>query len=82
MKEIVALAKAMDLPLPDDIIPTNLKILEALNPAASTSMHRDLAQGKQSELDGLVFEPVRLSRRYNVSMPAYEKLAAALGFND
>lgn len=79
MEEIIALAKAMGLQLPDDMIKTNLRILGALNPSASTSMYRDFAQGKESEVDGLVFDVLRLGARYKVAMPNYARIAARLG---
>jgi 2-dehydropantoate 2-reductase len=82
MEEILALARAMALQLPEGLIQTNLKILDALHPAASTSMHRDFKQKKDSEVDGLVFEVVRLGRRYGVPMPTYTRISTALGFND
>ena len=41
-----------------------------------TSMQRDVIEGKRSEMDGLVYEVVRMGREYKVSMPQYEKAAA------
>ena len=46
-----------------------------LDPAASTSMQRDLRQGRESELDGLVFEVVRMGKTLGVSVPNYERIA-------
>lgn len=72
MKEIDALAVAMGVPFLADIVTTNLQILDALNPTASTSMQRDIYAGKPSEIDGLIYEVVRLGKRYGVPTPAYE----------
>lgn len=80
MREIDALAQAMGCPFDIDIVQTNLDILDALAPDASTSMQRDIRAGHQSELDGLVFEPVRLGRKYHVPTPQYEKIAEKFGF--
>ncbi|MGR6835944.1 ketopantoate reductase family protein [Syntrophomonas erecta] len=63
-----------------NIVETNLQILDSLSPTASTSMQRDLRQGKDSEIDGLIFEVVRLSRQYNLPLPAYEIIAQKFGF--
>ena len=52
MKEIDALATAMGIPFLVDIEKTNLDILDALVPEASTSMQRDIWAGKPSEIDG------------------------------
>ena len=75
MKEIDALAVAMDVPFLVDIVTTNLQILDTLNPEASTSMQRDIYAGKASEIDGLIYEVVRMGQRYGVPTPTYEMIA-------
>ncbi|MEA4923762.1 MAG: 2-dehydropantoate 2-reductase [Syntrophomonadaceae bacterium] len=75
IREIKALAQAMDIHFTVDVVETNLKILDSLTPAASTSMQRDLKQNKESEIDGLIFEVVRLGREYGVPVPTYEMIA-------
>ena len=75
IKEVKALSDAMDASLPDNITEINLNILNGLASHATTSMHRDIRAGKQSELDGLVYEVVRLGAKYNVPVPEYQKLA-------
>lgn len=79
MREIVALADAMQIRFSVDIVQTNLDILDKLSPAASTSMQRDLRQGRESEIDGLVFEVVRMGKQLGVPVPTYEKIARELG---
>ncbi len=78
IREIDALAQAMDIHFTVDIVQTNLKILDSLSPAASTSMQRDVKQGKNSEMNGLIFEVVRLGREYGVPLPTYEMIAEHL----
>ena len=78
--EIGALAAAMGHPFPEDPVPRSLAIQDALDPDASTSLKRDLDAGKPSEVDGLIFEVVRLGRKYGVPTPMYDKVAAKLGF--
>ncbi|MBC3888390.1 2-dehydropantoate 2-reductase [Acetobacterium paludosum] len=80
MREIEALAQALGIHFDVDIVETNLYILDTLEPTASTSMQRDLQQGKNSEMDGLIFEVVRLGREYGVKMPTYEMIAEKFGF--
>lgn len=77
LREIQALALAMDIHFDVDIVQFNLDILDALAPTASTSMQRDIGQGKQSEIDGLVFEVLRMGAHYRVPMPTYQRLAQA-----
>lgn len=78
IREIVALAEAMDIRFEQDLVETNLKILSDLAPEATTSMQRDILAGKQSEIDGLIYQVVRLGQRYGVSMPQYEMVAEKL----
>ena len=42
---------------------------------ATTSMQRDVMEGKQSEIDGLVYEVVRMAKKYGGEVPAYERAA-------
>ena len=79
--EVGALAQAMGFPFPEDPVARNLAIQDALDPDASTSLKRDLDAGKPSEVDGLIFEVVRLGRKYHVPTPMYDRVAAKLGFN-
>lgn len=76
--EIDALAAAMGIHFETDIVQTNLNILDSLTPEASTSMQRDVKKGKASEMDGLIFEVVRMGRKYGVKLPVYEKIAGEL----
>lgn len=75
MKEVDALAVAMEVPFLVDIVTTNLQILDTLNPTANTSMQRDVYAGKSSEIDGLIYEVVRLGKQYSVPTPTYEMIA-------
>lgn len=80
VKEVEALAKAMDITFPVDLVTNNLAILDNLAPGASTSLKRDVDAGKKSELDTLLFQVVRLGRQLGVATPWYEKAARKMGF--
>lgn len=80
MREIDDLAIAMGIHFSVDIVAANLKILDSLLPTASTSMQRDIRHGKKSEIDGLVYEVLRLAKTYQVPVPTYEMIAAKFGF--
>lgn len=75
MKEVEALAVAMDIPFQIDVVTTNLQMIDTMAPTASTSMQRDVYAGKQSEIDGLIYEVVRLGHHYHVPVPTYEMVA-------
>lgn len=78
IREIATLAEAMGIPFQKEMVDVNLKILSNLAPEATTSMQRDIMEGKQSEIDGLVYEVVRMGEKYHVPVPAYEKVAEKL----
>lgn len=80
VKEFIALAAAMNIVFDVDILETNLKILEAMEPASTASMQKDLAAGKQTEMDGIIFEIVRLAHKYGVDVPTYKKIAESFGY--
>lgn len=75
IREIKDLSDAMDVSLPENIEEINLQILDNLAPTASTSMQRDIRNQKPSEIDGLIFEVIRLGKKYGVPTPVYEMIA-------
>ena len=62
----------------EDIVPRNLKITDDSDPGITTSMQKDVAAGRQSEVDGLVYEVVRMGERYGVKTPLYAMIAEEL----
>lgn len=78
IREIAALAEAMGVPFERNMVEVNLKILSSLAPEATTSMQRDVMEGKDSEIDGLVYEVVRMGERYHVPVLVYAKVAEKL----
>lgn len=75
ISEIDLLAKAMGISFQEDIVQRNLKILDSLTPDMTTSMQKDIAAGRPSEIDGLIFSVLRLAEKYHLSLPVYEKVA-------
>ena len=78
IKEISDLADAMGIGFGEDVVPVNLAISAGLSPDMTTSLQRDVAAGKASEIDGLIYEVVRMGEKYGVSLPLYEKISAEL----
>lgn len=76
--EIDYLAYAQQIRFECDIVQRNLDILDHLSPEASTSMQRDIWAGKQSEIDGLIFEVIRTADRLGINLPTYRKIGEAL----
>jgi len=78
VSEIDKLAKAMGIDFGEDIVERNLKIMAGVTPEMTTSMQRDLAAGRDSEIDGQIFEVVRMAERYGVELPTYNRITAEL----
>lgn len=80
-KEVLSVAEGMGITFGSDIVKSNLDFIDSLSPSATASMQRDLKKGGDSEIDGLVFEVVRMGRTYGVDVPEYEKVSAKFGFS-
>lgn len=78
IREISDLAEAMGIGFGEDIVPRNLKITDDSDPGITTSMQKDVAAGRQSEVDGLIYEVVRMGERYGVKTPLYTMIAEEL----
>lgn len=82
IKEIVALGRAMDICLDYDIVEKNLEIISSVLPNVTSSMQKDLEKGGNSEIEGLIFDVVKLGHEYNVPVPTYEKVSEKFGFSE
>jgi 2-dehydropantoate 2-reductase len=80
IREVVALAGAMGIQFKQDLVQVNLAILANLAPESTTSMQRDVMAEHDSEMDGLIFEVVRLGKKYGVPVPEYRKVAEKYGY--
>lgn len=80
VREIEALADAMGISFGFDIVEKNLGIMDAVASDCTASMQKDLEKGGDSEMDGLIFEVLRLGKKYGVSMPTYKKIAKKFGY--
>ena len=75
VQEVKWLSDAMDCSLPEDIVDINLAMMKNQPPETITSMHRDILEGKESELDGIVFEVIRMGKKFGVDVPTYREIA-------
>ena len=75
VREIDALADAMGIPFPVDIVEEDLKIMDGLADDCTASMQKDLKKGGDSEADGLLREVVRMGEQYQVPTPSYRMVA-------
>lgn len=76
--EIDAVAKAKGLKLPDDIVNQTVLKLEKSPREATSSMHRDLLAGKNTEAFSLTKFVLNEGIKYGVKTPLYEKISNVL----
>jgi len=71
MEEIRAVAVRRGIPLPGDIVATTLNLVDSVPPEGTTSMQRDIIEGRPSELDAQSGAVVRLGRQLGVEVPVH-----------
>ena len=83
ISEVVAIANASGVVLPDDIVPHSVALLEELGPQLRSSMLRDIERGRRVEVDALNGRVVALSDELGVPAPANRVVTLALSlYND
>ncbi|RME98960.1 MAG: 2-dehydropantoate 2-reductase [Chloroflexi bacterium] len=69
MREVLAVARAHNIALPDNLVDKSTNYVDSLPPHATASMQRDVLAGRPSELDTLCGGVVRLGREAGVATP-------------
>jgi 2-dehydropantoate 2-reductase len=77
-REVVAVAKAKGIALPDDAAERNLAFLAGAPPAMMASMAHDLSRGNRIELPWLSGKVVAMGRELGVPTPTHAVLHAVL----
>lgn len=78
LHEIEDVAKAKGLKLPSDIVAQTIVKLEKSPKEATSSMHRDLLAGKNTEALSLTQFVVNEGKKHGIKTPLYEKIASIL----
>ena len=78
MTEIYTLAHARGIKLPPNSIETVMASIDALPEDATSSMQRDIAAGKPSELESQNGAVVRMAREAGVDVPTHELIYQTL----
>jgi 2-dehydropantoate 2-reductase len=71
MREVLAVATARNIALPDEVIHKFTAYVDGLPPHATASMQRDIMNGRPSELDTLSGGVVRLGQGVEVDTPTH-----------
>jgi 2-dehydropantoate 2-reductase len=78
MQEILEVANARHIPLPEGIVEKSLGLIDSLAPASTTSLQRDITAGKPSELEAWNGAVVRIGREAGVPTPLHDFLYHSL----
>ena len=78
MQEMIDIAKARGIDLGDDAIERTLERYERMAPDSTSSLQRDIIEGKPSELEAQAGAIVRMARESKVATPICETLYALL----
>ncbi len=78
MEEIFAVGRARGVALPDEAADKGMAFVDSLDPSGTTSLQRDIAEGRPSELEAWNGAVARLGRAAGVPTPVHEFLYASL----
>lgn len=76
--EMDQLARASGVKMPESAVSDTMAVVDGMPPTGTTSMQRDLLEGRPSELDSLVGAVVRIGQKYGVPVPVNETIYGAL----
>jgi 2-dehydropantoate 2-reductase len=66
MEEILAVGRACRVNLREDVVASSMALVDSLPPNSTTSMQRDIAEGRPSEIESWNGAVVRLGRENGV----------------
>lgn len=72
MQEIYEVARALKINLEPETVSASMAFVDTLPPGGTTSMQRDIAENRPSEIDSWSGAVVRLGREAGVSVPTHE----------
>lgn len=78
LQEITIVAKARDIALPENAMPMTMNIYDSLPPDITSSMQRDIAEGRPSELDAQIGAVVRFGKEADVATPLHSLIYNSL----
>ena len=78
MREIYAVARARGVALPDSSVEDAIRFFDSLPEEGTTSLQRDIAEGRRSELEAWNGAVVRLGRDAGVPTPVHEMVYGSL----
>ena len=78
LEEIIAVAAAHDISLPDNALQTIMTMYDGLAPESTASLQRDVMDGRPSELEAQIGAVVRLGQKAEVATPQHTFIYGSL----
>lgn len=80
IRESASLADALDIRFDYDPMERNLAILDSLDPDSTASLQKDLLRGKDSEIQGQLFDLLSLCQEKGIPSSTYETVARKFAY--
>jgi 2-dehydropantoate 2-reductase len=74
MREIFEVGRARGVPLPEGSVEKGMEFLDSLAPGGTSSLQRDVAEGRPSELEAWNGAVVRLGREAGIDTPVHASI--------
>jgi 2-dehydropantoate 2-reductase len=71
LREIITVAAARDISLPEEALQTTMTMYDGLVPQSTASLQRDVMEGRPSELEAQIGAVVRFGQESNVATPQH-----------
>ncbi len=78
LQEIIRVAQAHDIALPENPMPATMKMYDSFPPHITSSMQRDIVEGRPSELEAQIGAVVRFGKEVDVATPLNNFIYATL----
>lgn len=78
--ELKQIADAKQLVMDCDLLRDSVKILDSFAPDVTSSMHKDVAAGRNFEKQELIFDVVEIAAGLGIPVPQYTKIAGHFGY--
>lgn len=75
-RESAEMGHRLGVAYPEDPVAYNLKVIDKLDPHSTASMQKDLVKGHQSEIQGMLFDVIKLGEKLGTDLTTYRKVAA------
>lgn len=75
-RESAEMGHRLGVAYPEDPVAYNLKVIDKLDPHSTASMQKDLTKGRQSEIQGMLFDVIKLGEELGTDLTTYRKVAA------